>query len=185
MVTYLSTTITDFLISNDIIDQSQYKIYHYGVLTLLVNLISVIEILVLGLITNTLYIAIIYMISFVILRSFAGGFHFKHYIPCNVTYGCIYLLCSYSYLHISNNEVILNVICLLSLLVIYVMSPVVHINKPLDEHKKKRNRIITIIISIVLFGLSFAGMSFGIMKYVLISTALLQLITRREKNYVT
>lgn len=184
MVAYLSTTITNYLICKDIIKQSEQEIYQYGVLTLIVNLIGILEILILGWITNTLYVSIIYMISFMILRSFTGGFHCKHYIPCNIIYGCLYLLCAYAYLHIQNIELLLNLVCGLCVLVICYMSPVIHVNKPLDENKKKRNRVIAICIVVNLFLLSFMGITLGIIKYVIISTALLQLITIRRKDYV-
>ena len=182
-VTYLSTTITNYLICKDIIKQSEKEIYQYGVLTLIVNLIGILEILILGWITNALYLSVIFIISFMILRSFTGGFHCKHYIPCNVTYGCLYLLCTYVHLQIVSGF-ILELVCVLSVLVICYMSPVIHVNKPLDEKKKKRNRVIAISISVILFLLSFIGIQFGIIKYVLISTALLQLITIRRNDYV-
>lgn len=185
MVTYLSTTITNFLISKNIIQQSEGELYRYGVLTMIVNFVSILEILILGVITDTFIISVIYIVCFAILRSFTGGFHFDHYILCNISYGCIYLLSVYGYLHISNSEILLNIICTLCVLVIYIMSPIIHINKPLDEQKKKRNGIIANIIVITLFVLSFVGTRFGIIKYVLISTALLQIITKGGKDYIT
>lgn len=182
-MTYLSTTITNYLIYKDIIKQSEQEIYQYGVLTLIVNLIGILEILVLGWITNTLNISVIFIISFMLLRSFTGGFHSKHYIPCNLIYGCLYLLCTYVHLHIFSGF-ILDLVCVLCILVICCMSPVIHVNKPLDEIKKKRNRLIAICIAVSLFLLSFIGIPYGIIKYVLISTALLQIITIRRRDYV-
>lgn len=185
MVTYLSTTITNLLISKDIIKQSDEKIYRYGVLTLIVNLISILDILVLGWITDTFIVSIIFMIGFALLRSFSGGFHCRHYIACNLTYASIYLICIYAYLNLPNNDMIINILCLFSLLNIFIMSPVIHIKKPLDEAKKKRNRVIAISIAICLYVLSFMSIELGVFKYVIISTALLQLFTRRGRDYVT
>jgi hypothetical protein len=64
------------------------------------------------------------------------------------------------------------------------MSPVVHVNKPLKELKKKRNGLIAKVIATNLFILSFFGLTLGIIKYVIIGTALLQLITKGGKDYV-
>lgn len=185
MINYVSTTITDYLIRKEVVDQAKKDIYKYGVLVLIVNMLGIVEVLFLGAITNTFSNSIIFMTSFSLLRSFTGGFHFKHYIPCNISMAVIYLTVIGIHLNGSSELLLfLNFGCIVSLIFICFLSPVIHVNKRLDKQKKTKNKIISIVLAIVLAILAFYVKSFSIVKYAIIVTALLQIITLGGRDYV-
>ena len=75
MFTKLSDKITDILISNNAVKQEDHEIYYYGVqqgITLLLNILTTI---VIALVCGDLWQCMVFMLSFVLSRSYAGGYH--------------------------------------------------------------------------------------------------------------
>jgi len=184
VITYIARSMTNYLCKAEIITEDQKLMSEYGILTFIVNMISIVEILFLGLLTNTFSEAVVFIISIALLRSFTGGFHFNNYILCNICFSILYLLIVLIHTNISN-MIIIDIVCLLSTLIICLMSPIVHIKKKLNNKKRIKNKYISIIITIMLLVFSFIFMNLDILKYTIISTALLQIFTIGGKDYVS
>ena len=76
--------ITDMLLSHQVISGEQYDIYVYGFELLISFLFSTMLILIAGIIFNAFIRTLAFLVVFIILRSFTGGFHALTYAVCTV-----------------------------------------------------------------------------------------------------
>lgn len=149
MFKYLSYRITDVLINNEIIENDDFEIYRYGFETLIYFIVNISVALLIGIIFGRFIHTIVFLSCYCTLRQFTGGYHAKNYTECTLTFAAIYLITilvannidivSYKYLSI--------VILIMSIFIIYRLSPMEHRNKPLSNKEKQRYRIITMKIT--------------------------------------
>ena len=71
----MTERITDILISNEIIIAENRNLYTYGLQQGLLMIINVATILGIGIVFNMVWKSIIFLLTFVPLRSNAGGYH--------------------------------------------------------------------------------------------------------------
>jgi accessory gene regulator B len=135
--------ITQWLIEKNVIAVQEFDVYQYGVFLLLTTIVDIVTILTLAIIFDELQSIICFLISFIELRRYAGGYH------ANSIWGCYFATVVVSMI------VILCIKCLeipfLILLVIggfvgviiVSLAPVSSKNKRLDEveHVIYRKRV--------------------------------------------
>jgi len=137
--------LTDRLVNKKVIDKDDYEIYQFGFLQLLRDVISVGSVIIAGILFRELLECFVYMICFMVLRSYAGGYHASTPFRCyllTMTVSII-ILSACKYLHL---ESFLYVIMgMISSVAIYVNSPVASEEKPLDADEvvlyKRKSRI--------------------------------------------
>lgn len=150
-----SEKITDSLIHNEVIAIEDRDIYCYGIQQGLVAALNFITTLIIGCLCGMFFESIIYMISYIPLRHYAGGFHAKTPIRCYVfsIFMLFSVLLAMRWVNLSSS--ICSLIIFLSLFFIGIFAPVADHNKPLDqmEHKvyHKRSIIIAGIEAFVAF----------------------------------
>lgn len=131
--------------------KQEIDIYRYGLEVFILNFLNIISILLLGYLSNTFLEALIFLITFIILRQLTGGFHFKSYILCNFSFICMYLLfLLFYYLRIW--ELIQNIYFIIinsCLIYIMYMTPIENVNKPLSKNKLKILKIKKFYISLI------------------------------------
>lgn len=149
MFTKTAERITEQLKEANAITTEQYKICKFGVqqgLTILLNLITVI---ILASIMGEFWQIIFFMIVFIPLRVYAGGFHAKTPLRCYAysIFFMIIILVAMKYSWIINKFTCI-VIISVSSIIIGVLAPVETENKPLEEIERKvyRKKMMQIII---------------------------------------
>ncbi len=152
MLHYLSESIAAFLFDND----SDYplEVYTYGIELMISSLIGMILIVTLGLITNRLFEAIVYIVTLFAVRSFSGGYHANSYLKCNIIYviafSAVVLLNNYILENLNFAEYFIYGFILLSFLtVLFLFSPVENKNKKIDDKDRKKFKIISIIMVLI------------------------------------
>nr|WP_312580178.1 accessory gene regulator B family protein [Sedimentibacter sp.] len=156
MIKYLSDNITDFFYSNNIIQEEDKEIYVYGLQLIISTIIGITLILVVGLILNRLFYSIIFLISFIPIRMYSGGYHASSYVKCNLTLISLYLVTMSAVIFIPSVYV-MRISAIMAIITIYIIlkyAPVDNENKRLTENRKKRNKKITVFI---LFGFYLIG----------------------------
>lgn len=127
------------------------EIYQYGLEVFLLNLVNIISILLIGFISNTILNAVIFLITFIIIRQLTGGFHFKNYTKCIVTFMLLYIL----FLVLDSLAVWDFILCLVLIIIdfLYIIlnAPIENKNKPISPYIKNKLRIK--IVYFLLFGL--------------------------------
>ena len=167
MFTKLSDKITDILISNNAIKQKDREIYYYGVqqgITLLLNILTTI---VIALVCGELWQCLVFMLSFVLPRRYAGGYHartpLRCYIYSNALIFAVLLIIKFFTLGIF----ICGSLSVISGAIIFFLSPVEAANKPLDEKERTvyriRARVILVILLLIQVVLSFLNCSTAVM----------------------
>lgn len=141
---------TDFLINCHVIEEDDRDVYEYGFESLYHNIIDIISIVVIALWFHMVLQVIVYHVAFVCLRSSAGGYHSKTHLRCFFMSTAILLISLLGIAKISS-PIFYVCIALLSLILIWLWSPVEHENSPLSSEKRRRLRGISRIFSLVLF----------------------------------
>ena len=159
MISKLSKNIALILFSEQIIDEEKMPVCAYGIELIISTVIGFMLVIFVGLMMNAVFHAFFFYLVFVGVRLFTGGFHAQSHFKCKITL----VICSVFVLLASNqyrvlNESRLHVLLLaIYLACVFLFSPVEHINAPLTEQERKRNRGISIIMAIVLVVINELG----------------------------
>lgn len=176
MLSKLSGNITKQLIKNGTIDSENKEIYTYGIEQTFILLMNIVTTLVIGLCFGMLWQSIIFMLIYLPLRSFAGGYHASTVFRCyvvGIVLSVIFLLINK---YVSNTDYTIIGMTVIASLIIFIIAPVETSNKPLDHLElsmyKKRTRIILFsdicIIAILLaFDLNSIALCIGVALMVL------------------
>ena len=142
---YISRNITEKLIEKGIIEERKYSadVYEYGIELILGDLLNYILIFVTGIVLKQdVYIPLLYLICFVSVRIFSGGFHAATHAGCSIFMIVFYLIFTLMYnvtLHMKILWVALFIV--LSYLPIVLFAPVRNKNRYVSEKKARINRI--------------------------------------------
>lgn len=84
MISNISEKITQRWIQKNIIPQEDYELYHYGLFVILSDALLFTFTLSLGIILKIAFPSIAFFVSFFVIRRFAGGFHAKTELHCQL-----------------------------------------------------------------------------------------------------
>lgn len=141
--------ITLFFINKGSIDEDDKETYEYCFEMLFSSVFNLLILIAGALITKRYYETLTFAISFVILRSFIGGFHSKTHLGCLGLLVAVYIMVllfleylgNYNYLYIS--------FTVASMILIILFAPIGHPNNPLDSNQLIYMKSKAIIVSIV------------------------------------
>ena len=144
----LAEDIAYLLIKNKIVDIEKHDIYVFGVEVLLLNLLNILTAFIVSIITGTKLHFLTFILVFVPLRIFSGGYHAKTSEVCYLITTGTYVL---SVLCVNRfPEMYTSIPALIALSVLIVpmilLAPIEHKNNPLSPHERKRNRLISIVL---------------------------------------
>ena len=142
---YISRKITEKLIKKGIIAERKYSadVYEYGIELILGDLINYILIFVIGIVLKQdAYIPLLYLICFVSVRIFSGGFHAVTHAGCSIFMIVFYLIFTLMYNVILHMGILwVAIFIVLSYLPIVLFAPVRNKNRYVSEKKARINRI--------------------------------------------
>lgn len=146
MLLRISEKITDTLVENKIITHENREIYRFGIQQGIMLLLNFFTLLIIGLIHGMIFEVFIFILAYVPLRSYAGGFHAKTHTKC---YSVSVIIINAVLLIIKYLQISISIYCFLaflSILIIFVLAPVEDENKLLDNIEgivyRKKSRII-------------------------------------------
>ncbi len=182
----LSTMFCQYLVHNGIITNEYYDVYVYGMELLLSFLLSTILIILIGLLTDNLIPTINYLIIFITLRNFTGGYHASTYLRCKLASIFIYTLTLLATKHIPVDMKGYLALGIIGYLIIYYLAPIENPNKPLTFHERKKHKITSLILFSVFIGISFImsilNVESNIIFYTLLSVIILMIISPHRKK---
>ena len=157
----ISEKITKRLIAEEIINDEDKELYHYGIEQGTILLVNILSSVILGLALGCLDIVILFFLYFIPLRTFCGGIHSKSALMCYIySMLSLFVICSLIKSGVYSTYFFV-FSALLSAIAIDRLSPVEDPNKPLDETEqmvyKEKSRLIWLIegiISVVFLALS-------------------------------
>lgn len=191
MYNRLANKITFILISKGIIEENKHDIYAYGFEILVAYLFYILYFSLISIITCTAFTSLSFLLGFVVLRNFAGGYHAATYKMCHILFALnhvIYIFVQY-YIPTDMYIPVFVTIVLISVLSIWLLAPVDHENRPFSDSEfvrfRKRSRaytfaiiFATVVILLIpkLYDLGF-GYLFGTLS------ATISLIIAKMKKY--
>ena len=153
-----SSKLIEFFVSNDLIKNEYKEIYKYAVNIILSSLIHIATVMIIGLCFNLFIESLVFYFSFIAIRKFAGGYHAKTPVRCYLFSFAsnIIILCLVKWLSSINTLFIFIFIIfeLLCVVLILLISPLDTENNPLTGQEKKMYRMLTSIITILIFIIS-------------------------------
>lgn len=146
----------DYQIKRGVLQKEQKQTYIFGYQLLIGKILSVILMLIIAVMTGTLVEMLLFMFAFIILRQYAGGFHFKNAEIC-IFFSAI--VCMIVTLALKSNigwvPVFVTVIIeFITFIIIWKLAPIDSENKRLDDLEKRiyknRSRVVLIIECLIL-----------------------------------
>lgn len=178
MIDYVSKKVLKWLISTGAIESKESDVYLFGIHYAILSTINMMTTLIIGLFLGCVKECLIFIATYLPLRSYAGGYHAR-------TEGRCYLASALlSFVVLSSSKVypldlLTFCVLLLSVLMIWFISPVADENKPLDEMEiriySKRMKII-LIVDIIAMALCYAIKMYWVVRVVCISFIMLDVI---------
>lgn len=141
MLKTISEASANFLKNKDIITDAKWNIYVYGFKVIYSTSVCFISIFILGMLQNKLLQTLVFIFYFILIRSFAGGYHAPTFIGCFFVTNGAYILERFL------AEIIVCYICvqwiifIVSILYIWWKAPVKNFHRILNKDKICKNRI--------------------------------------------
>lgn len=144
----LAEDIAFLLIKHKIVDIEQRDTYIYGLEVILLNGGLLLVFLAMSLLCNAMINFWSYLIFFLPLRIFSGGYHAKTSERCFVLSTIMYgsTIIAAKFLPLLYQDWYWRIAGVISILVILVLAPLINENNPLNKSQKKRNRIIVYLL---------------------------------------
>lgn len=176
MIKFISSKAACILCKDEDTDEMR-ELYEYAIYVLLSGIFHLISVVVLGLCFNMILESLVFYCSFILIRKFAGGYHAKTPTRCYIfsVITSVVALCLIKLIGNSNSVYYYIFVTIEILCVVFIMlaSPLDNDNKPLNAKEKKIFKILSVVISLLLFVISLllkwvgfdilsASVSFGI-----------------------
>lgn len=176
------------LISRNIIKEEDKEIYIYGFNQTLFMMLNFITILIIGLLFNMLMETMIFMITYIPIRIYAGGYHARTQVKCYIF--SVFMLISALYiikLQLISNKLTIILLSVISSIIILYLAPIEDINKPLDKkeietYKKRTINNLIIILVLLIISLIFKRIDISYYIYISLMYNLIMLIIGKVKN---
>ncbi len=145
----LAHKIGNNLVNSKIIKAEDIEIYIYGINQILISILNIASALIIGLFFGVFLEVAVFMVAYIPLRTFAGGYHAKTPLRCYILSVIMLTVVSLGLKYLSLTEWVYYAVDVLAIIMICIFSPVEDKNKPLNaiEHKvyKRRTILITAI----------------------------------------
>ena len=146
MLNRTATGLAKRLMLHGVITNEVFDIYVYGFELLLSFLFSTTIIVIAGCIMNKILETIAFLVVFILLRSFSGGYHADTYAKCSVItlsiYGMVVLFSTYIHVRMISYVALM----MIGLIILFVKAPIENPNKELTEQEKKKHKITSLML---------------------------------------
>lgn len=173
MFTSLAQFITGYLFKNNIIDNSKLDIYIYGFEIMISNIVCFGIGLVLGAIFSQFMESVVFLLVFMLMRKYCGGYHANTYLVCDTIFTVNMLTVMTALKLISYFSVYVHavIICMCFISIVF-FAPIENKYKPLTIEKKKKHKLIAIVLNVFSSLISTALFFISIQYAIIIDMAL-------------
>ena len=178
----ISKKIIQWLVEYGVIQKEDAELYEYAVFTVYILIFTLGVSIIIGGIMGHVVESIVFIITFMIFRKFCGGYHAKHIQSC-LMLSVIMIAISVYMICMMIDLSIMVVGITLSLISIFVFSPVDSENRKLDQEERKKSHSIIVLMQVLLLITYFLLWKYGnekVMKVIAVANicvAIFQLIS--------
>lgn len=153
---WIACKFVDYLIESKIILSEQKEDYVYSFEVLLGKILNYSTLLILGYINQNIIQTLLFMVTFLSLRGWTGGYHASKESNCYLgTIVIYYFVSEIGEKLLSGNSIILVQTMVISIIVVFLFSPMNHPNLQLSRQEiqlcKRTSRWLVTLISVVVF----------------------------------
>lgn len=190
MIKVISDNILKYLIKSEVIDDSKEcsDYYRYGLEITISSILNIVLILLVGIISNNFFESVTFLICFIPLRQFTGGYHADTYLKCNLSFMLLFsvLLLIYNITFQFISFYAEFAMLVLSMIIFITECPVENKNKPLTDKQKKKNNHLAVILGLFygVIGVILKVLSYSIgviFIYTLVLISLLIIVAKLQK----
>ena len=157
----LTQKLISSLIDNNIIKKEDEEIYMYGLNQIVFVTLNLITTIFIGLIFNKIFEVILFMVTYIPIRVYAGGYHARTKLRCYIF--SVLMLISVCYilkLNLLNSYLLIVILAIIFSGVILYLAPVEDKNKPLDKieievYTKRTIRNLSLVLIVLCITLIF------------------------------
>lgn len=182
MIDRLSGIVIAFLLDEHMIsnDENEKAYYRYGVEITISSLLNIILILGIGIVLSCIDKSVLFLLLFIPIRQFTGGYHAETYLLCNTCF-CLSFLSVLATDFIFSNILTFQGTLYIStacFAVILLFCPIEHPNKPIPIHKKKIHKVIAALLAIAYGGTAtfLVAINYSYGKFVLYTLCLVTVL---------
>ncbi len=156
---FVVTKLLNFITKQQVIstEKDVQDFYKYGIEITISSILNIVLVLALGLLVRHPIESIVYLVLFILVRSFTGGYHADTYFRCNS------LMCVTFLLTLCVNEALFNkfsplfliILILITEVTVLIFAPIENENKPIESSKKPKLKIIGALITLIMNVLGF------------------------------
>lgn len=191
MITKLSNKITAYFVVKDIISIEEIDIYEYSFELMLASIFNLIAIIAIGFGTSNFIETILFAITFVTIRTVAGGYHASTHFRCMIIliidFSALIIMLELMPAYIMN---IVNIILIVvGVIIILILPTVDSANNKLSSERKNKLKLISVlyvvfysVVSMVLIYFSIDMIALSI-TYSVFSVALSMLAGTIKNNF--
>ncbi len=148
----VASYLTKYIFSKGVANKELFEVYQFGFISFMEITLSIIISLIIAIWMDMISECLLFFLIFIPLRSFAGGLHLKKYMNC-LFFSCftfVLILITVRYVTLAGTYSCIG--SMIFLVIIRLLYPVEHINRPIDnEEKAIFKKKLFIIISMDLF----------------------------------
>lgn len=195
MIKTISAKILTFILKNSDIDEKNSEIYQYGIEVTISSILNITLIILCSIITGDIILGYVFLVCFIALRSYSGGYHADTYFKCNVIFTLLFFIVvgfGRSLLFFFGYDLrIYGVITVLAFMPVLFFSPVQNIHKILsvDQKISCRKKSIAIFSLLTLIGFSlvacenYYGVIIIITDVIVSAMILIEIFIQRRKEH--
>lgn len=183
----LSEKLTNKLLKMQLINDEEKDLYTYGFKQGFLLLLNMITVIIIGIIFNMIWQSIIFMVSYSLLRAYAGGYHANTQSRCYLFSVGMIITVLWLIKLIPWNGLIFFIITAVSNIVILLIAPIEDSNKPLNQKemeifKKHANIILGVLTGFALLFWLMGGIQISICIVMGICLISVMLVLGKIKN---
>ena len=146
MLYKISERLADRLLIKGAIIPENKDIYVYGLQLFISFLFSSLSIILIGLLIGKLLVTTTFLIIYILLRSYSGGYHANSYIACFAITISVYLAVLLFTELLSVNCIAFIILLFSGIILLYIFAPIQNIHKRVLAKDRNKYRIISICL---------------------------------------
>ena len=162
MINHISKMITNFFLQQKSISEDEKEIYQYGVEITISSILNILLILLLSILVRSVLSGIVFLVCFIYVRRYTGGYHAETYFRCNSALCITYIIVFFISKGVRVSNYVLLLFLLISFIIVIRYSPVNNIHKRLSEIEKKRYHYLAVTVYIIFSIIGFFIIEFNI-----------------------
>lgn len=151
MIRFISRAVAEWLLKHGAISVNEKELYEYSIYSFLFTLTPLFLVLMVSIPLNMAVEGVLLITPFILLRKFAGGFHFQTPLPCIIVSTLVLLGCllEISVILEYGSFIIHTLLVYASIVPICILSPIDSENRQLSAKEKSAFHRIAIVLATI------------------------------------